>query len=604
MRLIGRSFALHPVPHAVATTGAVIFAVTVVALSRAIGWVTDNLIIPGLGDGSGDAAGVTNGQLAFGFFLIFGIALLRGLGAVVRRYFLAMAEYRTQGTWRSQLYAQYLEQPLSFHRNNSTGTLLAHADNDLVVAGTVLKPVAFAIATVVLGVLAVINLAFLHPLFGLVALVLLPLLFAINQSYSKLVAGPAAEVQVAVAGVTGVAHESFDGVMVVKTLGRTDEEIARMETAADELRSKRLVLGRFRAIFEPLLQTLPEIGIVVLLLIGAGLVESNTVTTGDLIGALSLFSVLALPIRVLGFFLQSMPPSVVALERIDGVLDLPSPQLREGTIDALETGPLALEFDNVFFSHGDHVVLDDLSLTVAAGENVALVGATGSGKTTLIELAAGLVRPTGGTISLGGIAYDDLLAEARAKRLGVVFQESFLFAESIEHNITMGDNADRESIEAAARAASAHQFVEDTPDGYATIVGERGVTLSGGQRQRIALARAIFRRPALLLADDATSALDPSVEAEILEGLDSAEMTVLMVAHRLSTIALADRVAYLADGRIVGTGTHEEMLEHEGYRILVQAYEDEQELGVGEQPRDEESVGSAAGTSREERAHG
>ena len=279
-------------------------------------------------------------------------------------------------------------------------------------AGTVLKPVAFAIATVVLGVLAVINLAFLHPLFGLVALVLLPLLFAINQSYSKLVAGPAAEVQVAVAGVTGVAHESFDGVMVVKTLGRTDEEIARMETAADELRSKRLVLGRFRAIFEPLLQTLPEIGIVVLLLIGAGLVESNTVTTGDLIGALSLFSVLALPIRVLGFFLQSMPPSVVALERIDGVLDLPSPQLREGTIDALETGPLALEFDNVFFSHGDHVVLDDLSLTVAAGENVALVGATGSGKTTLIELAAGLVRPTGGTISLGGIAYDDLLAEA------------------------------------------------------------------------------------------------------------------------------------------------------------------------------------------------
>ncbi len=575
MRLIGRSFALHPIPHAIAITGAVIFAVTVVALSRAIGWVTDNLIIPALGDGTGPVEGVTNGQLAFGFFLIFGIALLRGLGAVVRRYFLAMAEYRTQGSWRSQLYAQYLDQPLSFHRSNSTGKLLAHADNDLVVAATVLKPVAFAVATVVLGVLAVINLTFLHPLFGLVAFVLLPLLFAINQSYSKKVAGPAAEVQHAVAEVTGVAHESFDGVMVIKTLGRTDAEIARMELAAGDLRAKRLVLGNFRAVYEPLLQTLPEIGIVVLLLLGAGLVESGTVTTGDLIGALSLFSVLALPIRVLGFFLQSMPPSVVALERIDGVLDLPSPEVREGNIDELADGPLELGFDDVSFRHGDHVVLDGLSLKVEAGENVALVGATGSGKTTLIELAAGLIEPSHGSVSLDDVPFSELKAAARAERLGVVFQESFLFAESIEHNITMGELDEREFVEAAARTARAHEFIVETPDGYGTVVGERGVTLSGGQRQRIALARAIYRRPALLLADDATSALDPSVEAEILEGLDSAEMTVLMVAHRLSTIALADRVAYLAGGRIVATGTHDELLAHEGYRVLVQAYEDD-----------------------------
>ena len=574
MRLIRRSFALHPIPHAIATTGAIVFAITVVALSRALGWVTDTLIIPALGTGAADG-GVTNTQLAVGFFVIFGIALLRGLGAVVRRYYLAMAEYRTQGSWRSQLYSQYLDQPLSFHRSNSTGTLLAHADNDITVASIVLKPLAFAVATVVLAILAVINLALLHPFFGLVALVVLPVLFVINQAYSKRVAGPAAEVQRAVAEVTGVAHESFDGVMVVKTLGRTDAEIDRMNVSATDLRSKRLVVGNVRAIFEPLLEALPEIGIVVLLLVGAGLVESGNVTTGELIGALSLFSVLSLPIRIVGFFLQSMPPSVVALERIDTVLDLDRPDVVEGSVTALDDGPLSLTFEGVSFAHGDHVVLDGLDLTVEKGENVALVGATGSGKTTLIELAAGLVQPTGGIISLGGVGYGDLQPSTRASRLGVVFQESFLFAESIEHNITMGDAAERADVEAAARTCRAHEFILDTPDGYDTIVGERGVTLSGGQRQRVALARAVFRKPSLLLADDATSALDPSIEAEILDSLDSTTMTVLMVAHRLSTIALADRVAYLADGQIVATGTHDELLAHKGYRLLVQAYEEE-----------------------------
>ena len=549
------------------------------ALSRALGWVTDTLIIPALGDQAGTVeGGVTNGQLAAGFFVILGIALVRGLGAVVRRYFLAMAEYRTQGSLRSQLYRQYLDQPLSFHRSNSTGKLLAHADNDLVVAGTVLRPLAFAVATVVLAILAVINLALLHPSFGVVALVLLPILFVINQSYSNRVARPAAEVQQAVADVTGVAHESFDGVMVVKTLGRGDAETARMEDTASDLRSKRLVVGNVRAVFEPLLEALPEIGIVVLLLLGARLVAAGTVTTGELIGALSLFSVLSLPIRIVGFFLQSMPPSVVALDRVDGVLNLPSPEVHEGSVDELPKGPLDLKFSDVSLSPDDHVVLEHLDLSVASGENVALVGATGSGKTTLIELAAGLVEPDVGSISLGSIAYFDLRAKTRAERLGVVFQESFLFAESIEHNITMGEAASTADIEAAARVARAHEFIMQTPDGYQTVVGERGVTLSGGQRQRVALARAIYRQPSLLLADDATSALDPSVEAEILEALDSTSMTVLMVAHRLSTIALADRVAYLANGKIVATGTHEELLANEGYRVLVQAYEARDEI--------------------------
>lgn len=547
-----------------------LFAVSVVALSRAIAWVTDELIVPGLG---GD--GVGNDRLLIGFLIILLIALVRGAGAVVRRYYLAMAEYRTGGTWRAQLFAQYLKQPLSFHRSTPTGQLLAHADNDLVVAGIVLKPLAFAVATVVLAFLAIISLALVHPLFGLVAVVILPVLLTINQLYSSRVAGPAAEVQQAVATVTNVAHESFDGVMVVKTLGRSDDEVARMHDASSDLRTKRLRVGRLRAVFEPLLETLPNLGVVVLLLLGARLVDQGSISVGDVVGAMSLFSVLSLPIRIVGFFLQSMPASVVALERIDRVLDLPLPAEHPGVVTSLPDGPLDLAFDDLTFTHGDNVVLDEMTLHVAAGETVALVGATGSGKSTIIELAAGLTEPASGTVSLGGVGHEDLRPSARAERLGVVFQETFLFAESIAENITMGESARPSDIVEAASASQAHGFIEETPHGYDTIVGERGATLSGGQKQRVALARALFRKPALLLLDDATSALDPTVEAQILRGLDDRPMTILMVAHRLSTIALADRVAFLEDGRIRATGTHDELLQLDGYRTLVQAYEKE-----------------------------
>ena len=569
LRLIVRSLRAHPVPHAIALVGASLFAITAIALSRAIGWITDNIITPGL---EGD--GVTSGRLWAGFAVIMIIAVVQGIGAVTRRYFLSMAESRTKGTWRSQIYRQYLDLPLSFHRSTPTGSLISHADNDLVVAGIMLRPLAFAVAVVLLAVLAVINLLLIHWTFGLVALVVLPALFVINNFYSRRVARPAAEVQQAVAEVTGVAHESFEGVMVVKTLGRTDDEIARFEARASQLKAKRLEVGNLRAIFEPLLSVLPNLGVIALLIIGARLVESGDVSVGDVIGAMSLFTVLGLPIRIIGFFLQSMPASVVALDRVDRVLDIEPPSRRAGSVDALPEGPMTLTMADVSFAHGELQVLDELDLEVSAGETVALVGATGSGKTTLLEIAAGLVPPDSGSISIAGVPTADLAPGTLSTRLGMVFQESFLFAQSIAENITMGESG---NPGVSAELSRADGFIEETPQGYDTIVGERGVTLSGGQRQRVALARALFRTPSLLLLDDATSAVDPTIEAEILRGLDTHPMTVVMVAHRLSTILLADRVVYLEGGKIVAAGSHEELLTNEGYRALAEAYEADRE---------------------------
>ena len=593
MRLVGRSFRAHPVPHAIAFVGAVMFAVAVVALSRAFGWVTDNVITPGL-----TSDGFDRSTLLAGFIVILAIASFRGLGAVLRRYYLSMAESRTKGTWRSQIYHHYVDQPVSFHRQRPTGELIAHADNDLVVAGIMLRPLAFAIATVVLALLAIVSLSLVHWTFGLVAVVVLPILFGINRIYSTRVARPAAEVQQAVAEVTGVAHESFDGVMVVKTLGRTEDEVERMRAVSDDLKEKRLVVGRLRAVFEPLLEVLPNLGIIVLLILGANLVSNGDATVGDVVGAMSLFSVLGLPIRIVGFFLQSMPASVVALDRVDQIIDLPLAQTVSSSAGELPAGPLPLSFTNVHFAHDDHVVLDGLDLHVDAGETVALVGATGSGKTTMLELAAGLVPSGSGSVTVADMAVDELTPTARAARVGMVFQESYLFARSIRENIRMGQGVVSGQVEDAARRSRAHGFIGETPEGYDTVVGERGVTVSGGQRQRIALARALFRSPSLLLLDDATSAVDPTIESEILSVLTDQETTVLIVAHRLSTILLADRVAFLHDGKIAATGTHHELLANEGYRTLVQAYENPS--GLAERSDQSDGWGSPSAVRRKE----
>jgi ATP-binding cassette, subfamily B, bacterial len=564
----------HPWPAAGAIGGAFLFAAASVAGAIVLGRITDDLIIPAVEDRPGLGAALVGGGV------IVAMAVVRAAGVVGRRYFGIMTARRMQMEWFNRLSDHYVEQPLPFFFDQPTGKLLAHADSDAERSAFAMQPLPMSFGALVLLIFGAASLAVLDPLLLAIGLGLFPSLIILNRLYTTRVVGPAARAQAHVGDVSSVAHESFEAALVVKLLGLEERESARMRTAAEDLRRERLVIGRLRAAFEPALEALPNLGTVALLAVGAWRVSEEVITTGELVQAMALFAILAFPMRVIGFLLEELPRSVVSRERIVGVLDtdhtptgaaaVPRPDARRHLPD----GPLPLSVRDLSFAYGAEPVLRDVSFDVEPGTVVAVVGATGSGKSTLCNLLAGLARPASGEIRLGDVPL--ALADPMDLRSAValVFQETFLFADAVLENLTLGEAVEEDRLRWAIDIAQAG-YIDELPHGRATVVGERGVTLSGGQRQRLALARALLRHPRLLVLDDATSAIDPVVEQRILDGLRAElDTTTVVVAHRVATIRLADRVLFLDQGRIVGDGTHDELLAADPqYVALVRAYE-------------------------------
>ncbi|GAB2989181.1 ABC transporter ATP-binding protein [Nocardioides montaniterrae] len=561
---------------AVSTFGAALFGALAAADAWVLGWSTDHVLIPWFSDGH------VGPGLRWAVVALFGgVAVLRAVGVIARRIGAGVMQYRMQAHSRRDVTRRYLELPMEWHQRHPTGELLSNANSDVEAAWSPIAPLPMAVGTLVMMVIAVVQMFLADAVLAVVGVLVFPAVAAANIVFRRFTSPLMMQAQQLRGRLSEVAHESFDGAMVVKTLGREAEETRRFRRVADELAEVNIRAGRLQAAFDPALAALPDIGVLAVLLLGVMRATHGQVQPGDVVEVAYLLTVVSMPIRSIGWLLGQFPRSVVGWGRVSRVLEA-SGRLPYGDRRLTDSDRgVALAVDGVAFSYlPDQPVLDGVSFDVAPGRTTALVGATASGKSTLTTLLARLVDPGQGRITVDGVDLRELAAGELAGSVAVVPQTAFLFDDTVRGNVTLGGAFTDDEVWTALETAQAAQFVRALPDGLDTRLGERGTSLSGGQRQRLSLARALVRRPRLLVLDDATSAVDPEVEQRILAAIRSRHgsiadaTTMVVVAYRKATIGLADEVVHLADGRIAARGTHAELLERSpDYFRLVNAYE-------------------------------
>lgn len=494
--------------------------------------------------------------------LLIVAAALVYVSTYIRRYYGGRLALDVQHDLRTEMYGTITRLDGRRQDELSTGQVVGRATSDLQLIQGLLFMLPMTIGNILLFLISLVIMAWLSPLLTLVAVAVAPALwFIARRSRTRLF--PATwYAQSQAAAVAGVVDGAVSGVRVVKGFGQEDQETGKLREVGRKLFAGRLRTIRLNSRYTPALQAVPALGQVAMLALGGWLATRGEITLGTFVAFSTYLAQLVGPVRMLAMVLTVGQQARAGVERVLELIDT-EPSLQDGTKELPADAPASVEFDDVRFGYDEkRPVLDGFSLTIEPGETVAVVGASGSGKSTVSLLLPRFYDVTHGAVLVGGHDVRELTLDSLRAAIGLVPEDSFLFSDTIRANIAYGHpGATDDQIEQAARSAQADRFITELPDGYDTKVGEHGLTLSGGQRQRVALARAILTDPRLLLLDDATSAVDARVEHEIHEALRQvmAGRTTLLIAHRRSTLNLADRIAVLEDGRLADIGTHEEL---------------------------------------------
>ncbi|RLK13692.1 ATP-binding cassette subfamily B protein [Micromonospora sp. M71_S20] len=506
-----------------------------------------------------------------GLFRLAGLALLLGLVEAllifIRRWVQSSSSMRIEAAIREDVYAHLQRLPTSFHDRWQSGQLLSRVTSDLSVLRRFLSFGLFFLILNLVTYLAVVTLLIrLHPALGLLVAASAVPLFLISRRFARHYHAASRRMQDQQGDVATLVEETAQGLRTMKAYGRGPELAARFAAGARALHDTGVGKGRLLARTSALLDLVPNLTLGVVLVAGAAAAAGGVLTIGELVAFVSLQLMLIWPVQSLGWIIANGQEAATAADRVREVLDTPPAIVDAPHALALRRADVRgrLRFERVSFRYPGTAapVLREIDLTVEPGETVALVGATGCGKSTLLSLVPRLHEVTGGRITLDGHDLRDLRLSALRRLVGVAFEEPTLFSMSVWENLTLGRPEAGEDEVRAALALAQADFAYELPWGLATRVGEQGLSLSGGQRQRLALARAVLGRPALLVLDDPLSALDVHTEALVETALKRVlrTTTALLVVHRPSTIALADRVALLEEGRITAVGQHSELL--------------------------------------------
>ena len=492
------------------------------------------------------------------------VGLAAGLTGLVSRQFVFKTAYNVEADLRSLIYEHMTWLSFSFYDRVQSGQLISRANSDIRSVQMYSTFAPLILVQCCIGVLAFGFMLSIDPLLALIAMTVMPVLYFVGIAMRRVMFPISWITQARLADVATIVDENVNGVRVVKSFAQEEAEINRLADAAERVAWAYVKDAQIRAQWSPWVQNLPQVGLALVLFFGGWMVIDGHLGIGAILAFNAYLLMLQAPFMMLGQLVMMGQRAKASAERIFEILDESTDIVeRPGAYDLVDVAG-RVDFDHVHFSYANGAeILTDFDAHIEPGESVAIVGRTGSGKSTVARLVTRFYDVSEGTVRIDGHDVRDVTLPSLRQNVGVVLDEPFLFSISIHENIAYGrPDATPEEVEAAARAANAHEFIERLPEGYATVVGERGYTLSGGQRQRIAIARTLLVNPPVLILDDATSAIDVHVEAGIHEALGRLleRRTTIVIAHRISTIALASRVLLLDEGRVVASGTHEELL--------------------------------------------